>query len=333
LCTIESELLDYIDTAYECFKALEKYHLNESPVKQVNLIQNALAQRVARDKDQLINCSKMREDIRRAFRMPGGITEETFIKITLLIVLGSGHEHMHPMIQRDMQAATKDTPFLSNQIMSYLDQDLQLLLGDEQRSGTTDAFALAAQATQRRGGTCSSIECSNCKRTGHTADWCVRAGGGMAGKSIAEAQAACKTGQEGKQEKSKESKDPKQKISLSFKDANGRAFIAYVDAATVSASAAAESSTHANLASIDADSPSLNLPADLTGVEMIKYEGWLACLDEPVVSLDWNQYRNDVEVSPAMIAAPQQNTRTPVVNLDECPFYLDSGASIHISPE
>ena len=49
--TIESELLDNIESTYDCYKALEKYHLNEEPVKQVNLIQNALAQCVACDKD------------------------------------------------------------------------------------------------------------------------------------------------------------------------------------------------------------------------------------------------------------------------------------------
>jgi len=78
--------------------------------------------------------------------MPGGITKETFINITLLIVLGSGHEHMRAlMVQRDMQAETKENPFLSEQIMTHLDQDLRLLLGDEQRAGTADAIALAAQ--------------------------------------------------------------------------------------------------------------------------------------------------------------------------------------------
>ena len=61
--TIESELLDDIDTAYKCFKALKTYHLNEGPVKQVNLIQNGLAQCVACDNDQVSNCQKIREDI------------------------------------------------------------------------------------------------------------------------------------------------------------------------------------------------------------------------------------------------------------------------------
>jgi len=322
--TVESELLDDVMTTYECFKTLEKYHPNEGPVKQVNLIQNALAQRVARDKDQVSNCRKIRENIRRAFRMPGGITEEAFINITLLIVLGCGHEHMRAMIQHDMQAATDTTPFLSEQVMLYLEQDLQLLLGDEQCSGTADTIALMAQSSQKRGGARSPLECSNCKRTGHTADFCVHAGGGMAGKSIEDAQAARRKELRNRQEKPKDSKDSKPKVALSFKDSNGRAFITHVNTDNITAmnSTPVTSSTiHANLASIDLDSPSLNLPIHLTGIETVEYEGFLACLDDPVVSIDWNQYSNDVEVSPTMIAAPHQNRRTAVISLNACPLF------------
>ena len=163
--TIESELLDDIDSAYACFKALETYHLD---VKQVNLIQNALAQRVARDKDQVANCRKIREDIRRAFHMPGGITEDTFVTITLLIVLGNGHEHIRAIFQQDMQAATEATPFKSDRILAYLEQDLQLLLIDEQRTGAIDsAIALAAKSNLKRGNARSTSHGSNCKRIGH----------------------------------------------------------------------------------------------------------------------------------------------------------------------
>ena len=102
--------------------------------------------------------------------MPGGITEETFINITLLIVLSTGHEHIRTMIQHDMQAATTEAPFLSEQVMAYLKQDLQLLLEDKQCTGTADAIALSAQSTHKHGGMYSSPLCSNCKCPGHTAD-------------------------------------------------------------------------------------------------------------------------------------------------------------------
>jgi len=220
--------------------------------------------------------------------------------------------------------------------MLYLEQDLQLLLGDEQCSGTADAIALAAQSSQKRGGARSPLECSNCKRTGRTADFCVRAGGGMAGKSIEDAQAAKRKGLRDRQEKPKDSKDSKPKVALSFKDSNGRAFITHVNTDNITAmnSTPVTSSTiHANLASIDLDSPSLDLPVHLTGIETVEYEGFLACLDDPVVSIDWNQYSNDIEVSPTMIAAPHQNRRTAVISLDACPFFLDSGVSVHVSPE
>ena len=105
----------------------------------------------------------------------------------------------------------------------------------------------------------------------------------MAGKSIKEAQATCRKAVKDKSEKLKDSKDPKQKNSLSFKDAN--AFIAHVDADTITATSSATTTEHANLAAVD-DTPSLNIPASLNTIETVEYEGWLACLDEPVMSID-----------------------------------------------
>ena len=268
--------------------------------------------------------------------MPGGITEETFINITLLIVLGCGHEHMHAMIQCDIQAAMDAMPFLSKQVMLYLEQDLQLLLGDEQCSGTADVIALMAQSSQKHGGACSPLECSNCKWTSHTTDFCVHAGGGMAGKSIEDAQAAKRKGSRDRQEKLKDFKDSKPKVALSFKDSNGWAFITHVDIDNITAmnSTPATSSTiHANLTSIDLNSPSLDLPVHLTRIETVEYEGFLTSLNDPVISIDWTQYNNDIEICPTMIAAPHQNQHTAVVFLDACPFFLDSGMSIHISLE
>ena len=284
---------------------------------------------------QVSNCWKIHEDIRHAFNMPRGIMEETFINITLLIVLGCGHEHMRAMIQHDMQAATAEAPFKSEQIMLYLKQDLQLLLGDEQCSGTADAVTFAAQSSQRHGA-CSSPKCSNCHQTDHTADFCVHMGGGMAGKSIDEAQAAKRRGPREKQEKPKDSKNAKLKVALSFKDLNRQAFITHVDMDNITVmntSTATSSTVHTNLTSVDFDSPSLNLPIHLTGIENVEYEGFLACFNDPRVSIDWAQYSNNIKVSSTMIAAPHQTQCTPIISLDTRPFFLDSGVSVHVSPE
>ena len=124
----------------------------------------------------------------------------------------------------------------------------------------------------------------------------------MAGKSIEEAQATHRKVAKDKLEKSKDSKDPKQKISLSFKDANGCASIAHVDADTITATSSTTTTQHANLATID-DTPSLDIPASLNTIKTIKYEGWLACLDEPAMSIDWAKFHNNIDNSSAMIAA------------------------------
>ena len=236
------------------------------------------------------------------------------------------------MIQHDMQAVMMEAPFLSEQVMAYLEQDLQLLLRDEQCTGTANAIALSAQSTHKHGGMYSSPLCSNCKHPGHTANWCIHTGGGMAGKSIEEAQAACRKAAKDKSEKSKDSKDPKQKISLSFKDVNGHAFIAYINTDTVTATSSTTTTEHANLAAVD-DTPSLNIPASLNTIETVEYEGWLACLDKPVVSIDWAKFCNDINNSSAIIAALHQTHHTPITSLDTCPFYLNFGASFHISLE
>jgi len=126
----------------------------------------------------------------------------------------------------------------------------------------------------------------------------------MAGKTIEESQTAQQNAKKrkDKSEKPKESKDPKQKISLSFKDANGHTFITHVDANTITAmntAAAMPSTAHANLATIDINSSHINILTNFTNLKTIEYKGWLMCIDEPVVSIDWKKYSNNVEVSPA----------------------------------
>ncbi|KAF8965616.1 hypothetical protein BDZ97DRAFT_1918168 [Flammula alnicola] len=275
--TVESDILENLATARECWKALQTLHLDEGPIKQVNLIQNALAQRIARDKEQVTKVRQVRKDIRRAFRMPGGITEEMFVNITCLIVLGAGHDHLRTMIQRDMQAATSTNPFLSEQIISYLEQDLQLLEGDEQRNGTAgQAVALATQSAPPK---TSKFNCSNCKKTSHTAEYCVRSGGGMAGKSIAESMAARRKALDAAKTTSSGG-SAKQKIPVTFKDTEGRAYIAHIDAETVTSNAAR--TEHMTLSAIDTSDPSFEVPKELTTLEEVEhaeYEGWLTCVD------------------------------------------------------
>src|SRR5271168_817502 len=103
-CTdLERELFQSIATARKCWEALEAVHLAEGPVKQMELIRNAFNSRVARDKDQVVKARQIVEDIQRAFDMPGGLSRDVFVCITLLTVLSDGHDHTRSIILRDMQ--------------------------------------------------------------------------------------------------------------------------------------------------------------------------------------------------------------------------------------
>lgn len=126
----ERALLDDIETARECWELLEGRHLAEDPVRQTGLILGALAVRIPRDKEQVTKARQIRNDIRRAFRMVGGV-EEAIINAVLLRALDSGHDHTRTLIQWDMVAATKLRSFDSQQIVDHLQRDLQSLLRDE----------------------------------------------------------------------------------------------------------------------------------------------------------------------------------------------------------
>ncbi|TFK70760.1 hypothetical protein BDN72DRAFT_958600 [Pluteus cervinus] len=87
----EQELISGDISALQCWTLLQKHHEDEGRIKQVNLILGALNTRIPRDEMMVDTARKIREDIRRAFRMPGGLSEETFVCIMLLNALSVGH--------------------------------------------------------------------------------------------------------------------------------------------------------------------------------------------------------------------------------------------------
>ena len=88
-------------TAKTCWDALQDFHLNEGPIKQINLIQKALSMSTPYSKLIVQTARDICDNICHAFQMPGGVTEETFICIALLNSLGFAlnHSHTHTIIQ------------------------------------------------------------------------------------------------------------------------------------------------------------------------------------------------------------------------------------------
>ena len=104
--------------------------------------------------------------------------------------------HTHAIIQQDMQMAPADKPYQSDCIFQLLEQELQMILGNEQRSHTLGQnIALAARTSgpseKHHHSHTPGETCDNCGRPGHSTRYCVRGpNGGMKGKSVADARAA-----------------------------------------------------------------------------------------------------------------------------------------------
>jgi Reverse transcriptase (RNA-dependent DNA polymerase)/GAG-pre-integrase domain len=326
----EFELIDQLTTAKAYWDALSTYHLDEGPIKQANLIQGALTMRITRDAQMMSKLRQLRDDIFRAFDMPGGIDKETFVCILALQAFGTGLEHSRAIIQRDMRAATTSSPYTSENLIKFMEQEYQMLQGDLQRDGKTEtAVALTAQTTKGR----SPIICANCKRQGHTGPYCIHPGGGMAGKTIEESKEARRKDKETKAGKSvaTSSSSTDNRVKVTVKGSDGRAYIMLTDPSSLTPASETSDQAPKEFVGITSINPEL-LP-----VEHAEYHGFMAMIQEEFnllaepelkASVDWNTHSSHVDSSVLSVTSSQAP-----IPIKTVPFLIDSGASSGISPD
>jgi len=336
----ERELFREVTTAKAYWEALQKVHLAEGPVKQMELIRGAFNTPIPRTRDQLTVARKIHDDIQRAFDMPGGLSKDTFSCIVLLTMLGDGHEHTRAIILRDMQAATKDKPFLPRHIFSYLDSDTQLLLGTTATSTSTTAIALAAKPTPRN--RVSTITCGNCKKPGHTDPYCISPGGGMAGKTIEESKAARRRDREAGKAPSTatvSSSKPKQRVQVTT--ATGQAYVVEVDDDFLASGTLATNPEFAGVVhstnelewdDFDGFANVAFIEEEESKPEVFNASLDPLTLDRLTTSINWDETSQPVDLAKITIAALNQDSKT-ILSLSQFPFYVDSGASIYITPD
>ncbi|PPQ94771.1 hypothetical protein CVT25_007854 [Psilocybe cyanescens] len=291
---MEWEKIDHLETALACWTALETYHLDEGPIKQVILIQKALATHILRDENMVTKAQEIHKDVHCAFQIPGGITEDIFTMITILNALDDGHDHTCLLIQTQMQPATNEKPYTYNNLISILDREVQLIPGSQQCQATTEtAIALATRTTGKVNK--PPYTCMSCGHTGHVIEWCVKVqNGGMKGKTIAEAKAARAEKYGFTPFKTSSTSLSSKPTVYSFKDPSGKVlFMIQVEAPQATTSA--ETSTKpefAGLASLTPEEFVTLLPLrqlrKLTYLN--EYYGFISTIDDtPSVTLDWSQ--------------------------------------------
>ena len=117
------------------------------------------------------------------------------------------------------------------------------------------------------------------------------------------------------------------KIAVNVKDSTGKAFIIHVDPSDISAP---HNFTKAEFAGLASDAPESILPETM---ENIEWHGWLALEEEPKTSVDWVAHTKPIDMAAISEISPLQQNKCTPLTLDDLPFYVDMGATVHISPE
>ncbi|KIJ22731.1 hypothetical protein M422DRAFT_196771, partial [Sphaerobolus stellatus SS14] len=181
--TLEKSEWEFIDRklgAKACWDSIKRRHQNQGPIRQVSYLQDAMTMKFSKSIPLPITAEKLCTTVQKAYDM-GEINCE-LMKCILLLNALTDFPHTRALISREISSSTTSHPVTSSTLRQYLDDEQMLRDSDTRHIGTSDsAIALAAQTKSL-----SPLICTNCKRSHHTAQYCITSGGGMEGKTIEE---------------------------------------------------------------------------------------------------------------------------------------------------
>ena len=315
--------LDMEKGSKTAWDTLRDRHQNEGPIRQVDLLRTALNMKCRKGTPLPQTCREIYDAVDQAFAM-GDFTVDLFRCIAIINSL-EDFPHIRSSILRDLRTSTKDKEYTSKDIRHYLESEQTLHAVTEKSTNASD-IALAARTSNAK--SFNIPTCSNCKRQGHSNQYCISPGGGMARKTIQESKdARLKDRENSRNGNNTKTSSSNGKIAVNVKDSSGKAFIIHVNPNDISTPTNHIKPEFAGLAS---DLPESIIPGT---TEEIEWCGWLAFEEEPKASLDWTTHTRPIDIAAISEVSPlQQNKRTPI-SLEDLPFYVDTGATVHISPE
>jgi hypothetical protein len=171
--------VSHLPTSHLIFSALQQRHEKLGAHAQLLLLKKALDFHYGHEAPF---CDGADEILAMHMRISNmGPVDLDQIKIILLLnVFGNDHDHL----QSSLFAAMDSPSFGANTILRCLQQEDSINRAHAAQSGTNPT-ALAAVRRDK-----PPRLCSNCKKEGHLATYCIKSGSGMAGKTIEEARTA-----------------------------------------------------------------------------------------------------------------------------------------------
>jgi hypothetical protein len=258
----------------------------------------------------------------RAFAI-GLISNNTLTNFAILQAY-SNYQEIQIDIQRLLRTATKEAPITWGDICAIVQERVDLMRDID--SSVPGSIALMARSFSRNPK--SKLYCSACKGTTHTQQYCVREGGGMAGKSIEESKAQRHKDNEANRGKGGggnstggggNSTGGGARVAVTHTDTNGKAFISYIDPATLQGTSA--DPAYANLALINTDEMVLStedleycaFPVFMTpgiGDTVVDVPTWMTLDGDITSSVDWNVQSRPIDLAAISTSAPNQAGRS-----------------------
>ncbi|KAJ7574228.1 hypothetical protein C8J56DRAFT_979891 [Mycena floridula] len=288
---------EMLDTAYKLYSTLAKRHMDRGAVAQVKMLEEAFMTKFSSRSEHNItsNITKL-VDLNKAIWSSGAPTEDLFLCILLLKACQPAFPTLFDSINDSFSSAN---PLTSMQIIQRIQNFV--------KSPTAKASESANVATVVNATTSSANpSCRNCASKGismtrHQDRYCVLEGGGMFGKTIAEATAQRK--------KDKEDRDKKKPM------ATANIATEKTDTPTVSEAFV----THLNLVTSPLETKS-------------EYENFLCIMgDSEEAVIDWDKSARETSDLAFDAILPMPIDTSKPTQLSDDPWLKDSGASIHIS--
>ncbi|KAG5725296.1 Copia protein [Termitomyces sp. T112] len=305
---------------------LKQRHGGAVLVQQVHLLQEALTTKCSPSESLTKTADTIIQKIEHAFEA-GEVTKELLQSIAILSALSDkSYAHICSIISWDLTATGNIKVYGPTKIRCFLEGEQMLI--DADKSSSTDIVLAAVQTLKHS--KYARLMCDGCKSrsrlnfTGHTQLWCILEGGGMAGKTMEESRAACLASFRVRDKDKKKSNS-----RITVMPSGGSTFTIKGDLdfiATYMAAREGQTMQPAETEFVGLAFDALPSTGSIDEVEMLEFDTLIVLEEELRAGIHWDDHTNHNQGSKEALSSY-------TIPLETLPFYLHSGATVHISPD
>lgn len=350
----EYEGLDDAKTAASLYTSIKARAEGEGLVRMVSLIQEVLKIQCSTSKPLTVTATRICNIIQRIFAIKA-LDEDLFKCVMFLNSLSSPqYEPIQAQVSRGLADATKTTPYTSGNICKLMETMQNLTALKTSNSGTSTDIALATTTkgrwrslkpwllghTHHAGARCCMTWATHGRPCGgHEAPFCAHQGGAMEKQGFDAAHSA--TARAGGTTTSQPAKGKgtnnmantmgSAKIYTQLTGPKGKVYLVEEGDLGKLQTLSTGSDSTASFAGLVTDQIEGTVPS----ADNNEWQGWMATIeeeDEPRMSINWREHTADNKHKSTMIAPLDQSQDTALTAISAHPFYIDTGATVHISP-